>query len=125
MKITHVTTRVLSTPADNPLVGGLPAPRLRERSSAPNPALVEEHAGHGRSRNDGGGQTTASRPEPSGRGNPIARGGGGYSPRRGGERDGAADGHALTSPSRSRMTRRRSPPVGTPTIRRRPPQRGP
>jgi L-alanine-DL-glutamate epimerase-like enolase superfamily enzyme len=27
MKITHVTTRVLSTPADNPLVVGLPAPR--------------------------------------------------------------------------------------------------
>src|SRR5216684_8798714 len=26
MKITHVTTRVLSTPADNPLVVGLPAP---------------------------------------------------------------------------------------------------
>jgi L-alanine-DL-glutamate epimerase-like enolase superfamily enzyme len=26
MKITHVTTRVLSTPADNPLVTGLPAP---------------------------------------------------------------------------------------------------
>src|SRR5687767_11360967 len=26
MKITHVTTRTLSTPADNPLVGGLPAP---------------------------------------------------------------------------------------------------
>ena len=27
MKITHVTTRVLSTPADNPLVVGLPAPK--------------------------------------------------------------------------------------------------
>jgi L-alanine-DL-glutamate epimerase-like enolase superfamily enzyme len=27
MKITHVTTRILSTPADNPLVVGLPAPR--------------------------------------------------------------------------------------------------
>jgi L-alanine-DL-glutamate epimerase-like enolase superfamily enzyme len=27
MKITHVTTRVLSTPADNPLVVGLPTPR--------------------------------------------------------------------------------------------------
>jgi len=26
MKITHVTTRVLRTPADNPLVVGLPAP---------------------------------------------------------------------------------------------------
>src|SRR5262245_66269929 len=26
MKISHVTTRVLSTPADNPLVVGLPAP---------------------------------------------------------------------------------------------------
>src|SRR5262244_3131933 len=26
MKITHVTTRVLSTPADNPLVVGLPSP---------------------------------------------------------------------------------------------------
>ena len=26
MKITHVTTRILSTPADNPLVSGLPAP---------------------------------------------------------------------------------------------------
>ena len=26
MKVTHVTTRVLSTPADNPLVVGLPAP---------------------------------------------------------------------------------------------------
>ena len=26
MKITHATTRVLSTPADNPLVVGLPAP---------------------------------------------------------------------------------------------------
>src|ERR671937_2040242 len=26
MKITHVTTRVLRTPADNPLVIGLPAP---------------------------------------------------------------------------------------------------
>jgi hypothetical protein len=29
MKITHVTTRVLSTPADNPLVVGLPAPTER------------------------------------------------------------------------------------------------
>ena len=29
MKITHVTTRVLSTPADNPLVVGLPAPPTR------------------------------------------------------------------------------------------------
>ena len=27
MKITHVTTRILSTPADNPLVVGLPAPK--------------------------------------------------------------------------------------------------
>ena len=35
-----------------------------------------------------------------------SRGAGGYSPRRGGERDGAADGDALTSPSRSSMTRR-------------------
>src|ERR671922_929887 len=26
MKVTHVTTRVLRTPADNPLVVGLPAP---------------------------------------------------------------------------------------------------
>src|SRR5216684_6508669 len=26
MKITHVTTRILRTPADNPLVVGLPAP---------------------------------------------------------------------------------------------------
>jgi putative transposase len=43
---------------------------------------------------------------------------------RGGGRDGSADGEAITNPSRSSKTRRRSPPVCTPTIRRRPPQRG-
>jgi len=70
------------------------------------------------------GQTTARGPEPSGRGKPSARVWCGYSSARGGERDGAADGDALSSPSRSSKTRRLSPPVCTPTIRRRPPQRG-
>lgn len=47
------------------------------------------------------GQTTARGPEPSGRGKPIARVWCGDSSARGGERDGAADGDALSSPSRS------------------------
>ena len=71
------------------------------------------------------GQTTARGPEPSGRGKPIARVWCGDSSARGGERDGAADGDALSSPSRSSKTRRRSPPVCTPTIRRQPPQEVP
>ena len=48
----------------------------------------------------------------------------GYSDARGGERDGSAEGDALTSPSRSSRARSGSPPVCTPTSRRRPPQRG-
>ena len=58
MKITHVTTRVLRTPADNPLVVGLPAPtdtrefvtleltRVRRRGKADDERVVGGHAQH-------------------------------------------------------------------------------
>jgi len=99
--------------------GGAP-----KRSSFDNPALFEE---------------SRTRPAPEcqreadqgvrplrGRGGrrPRRRHLSGYSDARGGERDGSAEGDALTSPSRSSRARRRAPPVCTPTSRRRPPQRG-
>ena len=106
------------------------AGRARPRGGAPkrisfdNPALFEES----RTRpapecRAGGGPRRTPAPREGGR-RPRRRDLSGYSDARGGERDGSAEGDALTSPSRSSRARRRSPPVCTPTSRRRPPQRG-
>ena len=92
------------------------APHPCPRRGASRPRPEPEQQGWA----DDGEQARAVGPRHSDR----ERSAGGYSPRRGGERAGAAEGDALTNPSRSSKPRKLSPPVWTPTIRRRPPQRG-
>ena len=79
----------------------------------PLPSLRRQ-AGRDQSQNGGGGQRTARGPEPSGRGDPIARVGGDYSFARGGERDASVEGDVLTSPSRASNPCKLSPPVVPP-----------
>src|SRR5258708_32675421 len=102
----------------------MPRGGAQQRSSFDNPPSLEES----RTRPEPERRREADEGERPVRGMggrlPRRRGRFGYSSPRGGERAGAAEGDALTSPSRSSTPRRLSPPVCTPTSRRRPPQRG-
>lgn len=93
-----------------------------ERGRRPCPRGAE--AGRGRRRNEGVSRRPREGPLRRAKEIPRRGVGRGYAPRRGGERDGSADGDAITNPSRSSKPRRSAPPGCPPPIRRRPPQRG-
>jgi len=104
--------------------GDDPRRRSEGRRAGENSALGEKTPGTARARTKPGGRRRRAARIRQAEGMLRTSAAFGYVPRRGGERAGSAAGDALTSPSRSSRARRRSPPVCTPTSRRRPPQRG-